>query len=246
MGYIYLITNKITNEKYVGQTKNSIYVRFSEHIKSYKRIPNRKLYKNMLQYGINNFEPTLLEECDNSLLDEKEIEWIKKIDTFNNGLNETPGKISFKQKENKDDSKTAIQKKYGQKIYRIDAETGEILQEYPSQMEAGRWLKENKLSNIADLRKLSYHLSIAAKNHYKLGGFYWQTLEMPLRQRANKIEEIITREELKDKIRVQSFVSIGKEYGVNATSITRWCAKYNLPTTKKEITSYTNEEWEKL
>lgn len=72
MGYIYLITNKITNEKYVGQTKNSIYVRFSDHLRSYKRAPNRKLYKNMNEYGINNFEPSILEECDNSLLDEKE------------------------------------------------------------------------------------------------------------------------------------------------------------------------------
>lgn len=245
MGYIYLITNKITNEKYVGQTKNSIYVRFASHVHDYKRFPKRKLYHNMIKYGIDNFEPTILEECENELLNQKEIEWIQKLDTFQHGLNDTSGIISKQPKENIS-SKVAIQKKYGQIIYRIDIETGKILQEYPSQMEAGRWLKENKLSNIADLRKLSYHLSIAAKNHIKFGGFYWQISMPPQKQMIKNLEEIISRDELKEKIRFQSFRAIGKEYDVSDKTISRWCIKYNLPSTKKEIASYTNEEWEKL
>lgn len=74
MGYIYLITNNITNEKYVGQTKSSIYVRFAGHIHDYKRFPNRKLYHNMIEYGADNFIPSLLEECDDNLLNQKETE----------------------------------------------------------------------------------------------------------------------------------------------------------------------------
>lgn len=55
-----------------------------------------------------------------------------------------------------------------------------------------------------------------------------------------------TREELKSKIRQQSFSEIGRENGVSDNAIRRWCEKHNLPRTKKEINSYSIEEWEKL
>ena len=31
MGYIYLVTNKINNKKYVGQTVNSVHTRWIQH-----------------------------------------------------------------------------------------------------------------------------------------------------------------------------------------------------------------------
>lgn len=55
-----------------------------------------------------------------------------------------------------------------------------------------------------------------------------------------------TREELKQKIRYQSFVSLGKEYGVSDKAIAKWCIAYNLPSKKKDINNYTNEEWDAL
>ena len=245
MGYIYLITNNITNEKYVGQTKSSIYVRFAGHIHDYKRFPNRKLYHNMIEYGADNFIPSLLEECDDNLLNQKETEWIEKLDTFKHGLNETPGFIQ-KEPEEKRNSSEEIRKKYGQKISQIDCETGEIIQTFSSQMEAGRWLKANNLSNIEDLRKLSSHLSRASKNHLKLGGYYWQTTGQPIKEMITNLEQIISKDDLKKKIRFQSFAAIGREYEVSDKTISRWCIKYNLPSTKKEISKYTDEEWEKL
>lgn len=54
------------------------------------------------------------------------------------------------------------------------------------------------------------------------------------------------REELKSKIREQSFCSIGKEYNVTDNAVRKWCVKYNLPKTKKEINSYTDEEWKNI
>lgn len=52
-----------------------------------------------------------------------------------------------------------------------------------------------------------------------------------------------SREELKDKIRTQSFLSIGKEYGVSDNAIRKWCVEYQLPKTKKDIKNYSDEEW---
>lgn len=51
------------------------------------------------------------------------------------------------------------------------------------------------------------------------------------------------REILKEKIRTQSFLSIGKEYGVSDNAIRKWCLSMGLPCKKTEINKYSNEEW---
>lgn len=56
----------------------------------------------------------------------------------------------------------------------------------------------------------------------------------------------ITRNELKDLIRTIPFLTIGKMFNVTDNAIRKWCIHYNLPKTKKEIKSYSNEEWEKI
>ena len=64
--------------------------------------------------------------------------------------------------------------------------------------------------------------------------------------KSRRVTDWPTREELKQKIRYQSFVSLGKEYGVSDKAISKWCVAYNLPSRKKDINNYTNEEWELL
>lgn len=61
-----------------------------------------------------------------------------------------------------------------------------------------------------------------------------------------KIVTYLERKELKKLIRDETFESIGKNYNVSGNAIRKWCTKYNLPKTKKEINSYTNEEWERI
>ena len=53
----------------------------------------------------------------------------------------------------------------------------------------------------------------------------------------------ISREELKEKIRMLSFVSIGKEFGVSDRAVRKWCRKYGLPYKKSEIKNITDAEW---
>lgn len=55
-----------------------------------------------------------------------------------------------------------------------------------------------------------------------------------------------TREQLKNFIRNISFIEIGKRYNVSNSTIIKWCKKEGLPTTKKEINSYSDEEWDKI
>ena len=56
----------------------------------------------------------------------------------------------------------------------------------------------------------------------------------------------VTRGELKDLIRNKPFTTIAKEYGVSDNAIRKWCDKFNLPRLKKEISSYTDEEWKNI
>lgn len=64
--------------------------------------------------------------------------------------------------------------------------------------------------------------------------------------RGQQKESRISKEELKEKIRFLPFTKIGEEYGISDNAVRKWCDKYNLPRTKKEINKYSDEEWEKI
>lgn len=121
-----------------------------------------------------------------------------------------------------------------------------------------------------------FHLTDKNKNNFyndlsynhKFCGYYWR------RQRENEIipeitdEEFLSyqinkisykteyspssssrcplREELKEMIRTNSFVSIGKQYGVSDNAVRKWCDGYKLPRRKRDIKEYTDEEWKDI
>lgn len=70
-------------------------------------------------------------------------------------------------------------------------------------------------------------------------------LSCEMKRRTKEKEENfpLTREQLKDKIRTQSFVSIGTELNVTDNNIRKWCKHFQLPYTKKDIKAYSDEEW---
>ena len=59
-------------------------------------------------------------------------------------------------------------------------------------------------------------------------------------------EKPATREELKALIRSIPFTTIGEKFGVSDNAIRKWCVGYNLPTRKKDIKEYSDEEWDKI
>ena len=64
------------------------------------------------------------------------------------------------------------------------------------------------------------------------------------KQQKRIVENRPSRKELKNMIRKKSFVQIGKEYGVSDNTIRKWCIAENLPTKKRQIKQYTDNEWE--
>lgn len=91
---IYKITNQKTGKAYIGQSI-CIEHRWKAHIQSAKN-PNNKdynseFYTDIRNMGVNNFCFDILEECQVTDLDEKEIYYISIFDTYKNGYNRTHG-----------------------------------------------------------------------------------------------------------------------------------------------------------
>jgi group I intron endonuclease len=84
-GIIYLITNKENGHKYVGQTILGMNKRWQQHIQEAIRMSDKPIHRAMRKYGNHNFMIKEIDECDESLLDEREKYWINYYNTFANG-----------------------------------------------------------------------------------------------------------------------------------------------------------------
>ena len=92
-GFIYKITNNLNQKNYIGKTTYSVEKRWKEHQRDAfkEHLENRPLYKAIKKYGIENFSIEVIEECDISVLSQREIYWIEEYHSFSNGYNATLG-----------------------------------------------------------------------------------------------------------------------------------------------------------
>lgn len=85
---IYKITNNLNNKSYIGQSIH-IEKRWEEHL--YKSSKSSLIQYVIYKYGKENFTFEILEECEQSKLNEREQYWIKFYNSFENGYNLTLG-----------------------------------------------------------------------------------------------------------------------------------------------------------
>lgn len=91
MGVIYKITNKTNNKIYIGQTRVTEPQRWQQHVWYANNCPEKDsllLCYAIRKYGKENFQREIIEKCDNSLLNNREIYWI-------NYYNSTDKKIGY-------------------------------------------------------------------------------------------------------------------------------------------------------
>lgn len=122
-GYIYCITNRKNNKKYIGLTTRNVNTRFEEHCKADSYIGNA-----IRKYGPDNFCLEILDtaKCQEELAN-KEIEWIAKEGTFGKGYNMTNGGDGTDTSVYIDVVLTDVQKKYCEFVERSNKNDIDVL-----------------------------------------------------------------------------------------------------------------------
>lgn len=97
MGFIYKVTNLFNQKVYIGQTSRTVEDRWKEHLYDSNN-PSRDNYCNYFhnairKYGASSFIVETIEECENEILNDREIYWIDFYGSQDNyiGYNSTSG-----------------------------------------------------------------------------------------------------------------------------------------------------------
>ena len=85
---IYKITNTVTNDFYIGSSKN-VKRRWAAHKQPsrWKQYPNNPMYQDMKKFGLNNFVFQILAEVEVESLKEIEQQFIEKMHPAYNNIN---------------------------------------------------------------------------------------------------------------------------------------------------------------
>lgn len=249
---IYKITNTINNKVYIGQSIN-IQKRWSSHrTKPFNKNSNTydlPLYRAIRKYGLSNFIFEVIEECEADKLNEKEQFYIQKYkaNDSNFGYNLTMG-----------GSTATVPSKLTEadveEIYNLLLNTSlteaeiaiqfNISQRLVSGINLGQY---HILPNISyPLRNKVHYFCLDCGKEISKGAKRCVACANTLKNKSRISKNKPSREILKAEIRSESFVSLGKKYGVSDNAIKKWCISYNLPSKKSIIKTYTDEEWSKI
>ena len=118
---IYKITNTITNDFYIGSSKD-VKQRWTAHkCKSrWKQYPNNPMYIDMRKYGVENFVFEILEEVEENFLKETEQQFIEKLKPTYNSCNANGLNVERYKEYNKEYKKSDKFKKYQKEYYKSE------------------------------------------------------------------------------------------------------------------------------
>lgn len=251
---IYKITNQCNGMAYIGQS-NDIKRRWAEHRRKMSS-KDTLLYQAMREFGIENFSFEIVEECELAELNEKEKFYIYKYDTLANGYNmsiienaqhkinwEIAAAIIQDLKETPL-SGEEISKKYNVSHCLVSQINNGHMWHFQGEKYPVRQRQKKEKGTRQGVAQKYYccdcgkEISTYAKR--------CKCCEKKKREADFQQRHSISREELKDLIRQKPFTEIGKMYGVSDNAIRKWCDKFNLPRKRREIKTYSNEEWDKI
>ena len=223
---IYKITNLINGKVYIGQSKD-IYNRYHRHHKYEYKNEQRSdfhLYQAFKKYGLDNFSIDVVELCDESLLDEREIYWIKYYDSFNTGYNMTEGGQFFSPKmyDPETEKKRAATRERTQALVGenhpraklTNAEVENIRKRYING-ESSKSIYED-YKNIYD--SIDTFKQIILGTHYKNVGFVPTKLDIKLNNKSISKEDII---EMRRQYYLENATmsSLAQQYKLSTSSI---------------------------
>lgn len=113
--YIYKISNNINGKFYIGKAINAE-KRFKRHKYLAKKGVKRHFYNAIRKYGENNFTLSIIEECDNEIINDREKYWIERLNATNpligyNNASGGEGGNTWQYNTHKEDTKKKLSQK---------------------------------------------------------------------------------------------------------------------------------------
>ena len=110
---VYKITNTITNDFYIGSSKD-VKKRWNEHKcpSRWNRYSNNQMYLDMKKYGVDKFEFQILAEVEPEQLKETEQQFIEKLKPTYNQMNAKGLNVERYKKYKEEYEKSEKRKKY--------------------------------------------------------------------------------------------------------------------------------------
>ena len=161
---VYKITNTVTNDFYIGSSKD-VKRRWREHKRqsTWKKHPNNQLYQDMKKYGIDKFVFEILAEVEEDKLKEMEQQFIETLKPTYNSNRANGWDIErykeYQKEYQKTDKRKKYQKEYDNQLCFYNGETLTLHALYQrfqragiphSQIEAKKYLLNKSKDNIKE------------------------------------------------------------------------------------------------
>ena len=244
---IYKIENLINHKIYIGQSIH-IEKRWQEHCQN---STDSLISKAIHKYGKNNFSFQIIEEVEDILLlnnlETKYIEYFNSL--VPNGYNIVL--IDDNQHHQFNKYSYEIFEKIVDDIKNSTLTFQEISQKYELDISMIYYLNRGDFHTIPNEIYPLRPVKDFSKKFYYCIDCGCQITKDAIRcvscsHKTQYKTTHPTREELKHLIRSNSFVQIGKMFGVSDNTIRKWCKKENLPTKVSEIKTYTDTQWQEI
>ena len=225
---IYRITNKINGKKYIGQSvniekrwTNEIASAFNENSTSFSYPLSRAFRK----YGIQNFSFEVVQECSLSELNDAEMNWIQKEDSFMNGYNQTLGGDSFSSIKSESVKRVFDYLFNSNMTQREISELCGISEEMVQGINTGRYWP----SDFVDypIRKKTVHVWICRSCGKKISrkselcNDCYKNTATKIDRQPEEIAELLYQYK-------GNFSEVSKMFDVTSSALHKWCKSHNI------------------
>lgn len=233
---IYKFTNKTNGKSYIGQSTN-IERRHKEH--RTRKGESSLFHEAINEYGFENFDFSIVEICDVKELNNKEVYYIKEFNTlFPNGYNVSEGgyyghPVGL---SSMDDVSSIISLLRYTDMSNIEiGSLYDVSDQTISDINNGRiWKRDGLVYPIRNRKIPKRYCENCGKELYKYskGNFCRECMpKIPINSTysKHKKELPIYKENLFKLLCDNSFIQVGKMFGVSDNTIRKWCDRYDIP-----------------